>query len=326
LEIFKKLGNILVFYDHKESQKEFQDNFDAQGFSPERTRTDINREYILCEFKEYTCYWQLYDKSSSTGVEKVTTSLIRGKHYSLVGGEKSGRTSFLHAIAQTVPYTEGKLEVNNLLKFAFVEERSYVFPLSFRENVIFGKEFNEELYDKVLSCCCLQPDVEKLPYKDFTILSKIETPFLTEDMKSRIALARALYSQSDVFLIDNVFMHIDKILHQKIWRRVFRGMLRSRTVLICLNEREYIKETDSLLFFDKGKLLIEGNYSSLDRKNIGLINGVINHNDMLIEDVLDISEKLDLIYENTNTSTYTKQEANNDGGLLSNNDYLDLRT
>ena len=88
-----------------------------------------------------------------------------------------------------------------------------------RENICFGKPFDQEKYDKICDICCLLPDFEIMGAGDLTeVGSKGVT--LSGGQKARIALARAVYSDSDIYLLDDPLSAVDSHVGHRIWNEV----------------------------------------------------------------------------------------------------------
>ncbi len=108
---------------------------------------------------------------------------------------------------------------------AFVEQEPYIFSGKFIDNITFGKKFDKELYEKVLTACCLREDLKEFANGDQTEIGE-KGVTLSGGQKARLSLARAVYSQSDIYLLDDPLSAVDskvaKILHDKC----IRGLLK----------------------------------------------------------------------------------------------------
>ena len=75
-----------------------------------------------------------------------------------------------------------------------------------KDNILFGHDLDEKFYNKIVSCCSLRPDLEMMPSGDMTEIGE-KGINLSGGQKARISLARALYSNGDIYLLDDQIVH-----------------------------------------------------------------------------------------------------------------------
>ncbi|CAD8095252.1 unnamed protein product [Paramecium sonneborni] len=167
---------------------------------------------------------KLNDLSVGWKQEKLLKQInfeINPKDFILITGKiGSGKTSFLLALIDDGPLYLGgfKSERENLTK-SYVEQDPILFEDSIQNNITFGKVFIEELYLKVIEVVCLKEDIEKMQQKDQTMINDRVTT-ISGGQKTRIALARALYSLSDLIILDDPFSSLDKQVQIQIYQNL----------------------------------------------------------------------------------------------------------
>ena len=119
----------------------------------------------------------------------------------LVGPVASGKSSLLHAIAGEMRKTSGKITLVG--KRAYCPQTPWIQNASARENIIFGSEFDQVWYDQVVHACALTSDFELFQSGDQTEIGEMGIN-LSGGQKARINLARAIYCQADLTLLDDV--------------------------------------------------------------------------------------------------------------------------
>ena len=132
---------------------------------------------------------------------------------------------------------------------------------SIKENIIMGREFNQELYETVLKCCYLKDDLDNMPNNDENIVSDRGTT-LSRDQKSRIALARVLYSQFNIYLLDDPFSSLDSKILGKVFKRTILKMLSNKTRIIVMRNYDYLHYADRILMLDGNEAYL---YESFDK-------------------------------------------------------------
>ena len=157
--------------------------------------------------------------SQSNFTEILTKISIRRESPGLVlicGPVGSGKTSILATVLG------GELELTNgLVKHAgtvaYVSDTPWVFPGTVRENILFYLPYNEKLYREVIRVCQLERDFNSFPNKDLARIGE-HGGTLSGGQRTRIALARAVYSQADIYLLDDPLSSLDaKVAENLFW-------------------------------------------------------------------------------------------------------------
>jgi len=91
---------------------------------------------------------------------------------------------------------------------AYVSQTSWIQSGTVRDNVLFGKPMNNEEYDKAIRCCALDKDIENFPHGDLTEIGQRGLN-MSGGQKQRIQLARAVYNNADIYLLDDPFSAVD---------------------------------------------------------------------------------------------------------------------
>lgn len=137
---------------------------------------------------------------SQNTLEDLNLELKKGKLYAVIGMVGSGKSSFLSAILGEINLTEGQIKLNGNISYA--SQEAWVFGASVRQNILFGQPYERQRYQKVTKACALLRDFQQFPQGDLTIVGERGSS-LSGGQKARINLARALYRQSDIYLLDD---------------------------------------------------------------------------------------------------------------------------
>lgn len=151
-----------------------------------------------------------------------------GKCVIFTGSSGCGKTSVINSILECK---------DNDLCYAYSSQTSWIPQGTVRSAILFGKPWNEELYMLVTGICQLQHDFQSWKDGDLRVIDEGGTS-LSGGQKTRVALARCLYHQSEaaIFLFDDIFLNLDPNVGSKIFSRLFghKGFLNSpysRTIL-----------------------------------------------------------------------------------------------
>jgi len=118
----------------------------------------------------------------------------------VVGQVGSGKSSILSAILGDMEKIKGNVNVNG--KVAYVPQQAWIQNETLRQNILFANDYNEDYYKKVLESCALEPDLKILAAGDMTEIGE-KGINLSGGQKQRVSLARAVYSNADIYLLDD---------------------------------------------------------------------------------------------------------------------------
>lgn len=139
-----------------------------------------------------------------------------------------------------------------------------------RENITFGLEFDEDFYKQVLRACNLEDDLDQLEHGDQTIVGERGVT-LSGGQKARLSLARALYSRSDIYLLDDPLSAVDAKVANHIFEKAIRGMLKDKTVILVTHHLGFAKQADNVIVLDQGKIQAEGSFDEVSGKRVNLL-------------------------------------------------------
>lgn len=145
-----------------------------------------------------TAKWEPHQSENT--LEYLNFDLEKGKLYMVVGMVGSGKSSFLSAILGEIPPMVGSVHVQGSLSYA--SQEAWVFGATVRQNILFGEPYDRQRYQKVVKVCSLQRDFQQFPNGDQSIVGERGSS-LSGGQKARINLARCIYRQADVYLLDD---------------------------------------------------------------------------------------------------------------------------
>ncbi|CAB91574.1 vacuolar heme ABC transmembrane exporter Abc3 [Schizosaccharomyces pombe] len=225
--------------------------------------TEIPHEICL-EIKSGTFSW-----SKKTLKQQVTPTLRQinfvaknGELTCIFGKVGAGKSSLLEACMGNMYKNSGS--VFQCGSLAYAAQQPWIFDATIRENILFGSEFDPELYEKTIHACCLKRDFEIFTEGDQTEVGQ-KGASLSGGQKSRISLARAIYSQADIYLLDDVLSSVDQHVSRDLIKNLFgpEGFLRTHCVVLTTNSLNVLKEADSIYILSNGKIVEKGNYEHL---------------------------------------------------------------
>lgn len=130
----------------------------------------------------------------------MNLSVEKGKLYCLIGKVGSGKTSLLLTLLGETNLIQGQIKIEGSISYA--SQEAWIFVASVRDNIIFGESFDQQKYNKVVKVCALQQDFEQFGDGDQTIVGE-KGSSLSGGQKARINLARSIYRDADIYLLDD---------------------------------------------------------------------------------------------------------------------------
>ena len=274
-----------------------------------------NRDSAGIIFDNYSAYWT--KKSDKPCLKDISVSIKKGKLTAVVGKTGSRKTSLLISLLREIPMTTGKLSFDGSL--AYVEQEPVLFPLSIRENIIFGKEFDGPFYAQVLQVCCLNEDLRGFNHEDQTIIG--ERGFtLSNSQKARLSLARAIYSKSDIYLLDDPLSAVDDKIGEYIYDQAICGLLKEKTVILVVHHLKYIQRADKVLVMEDGLIKAQGTFADISTMNLDLsdfyMKGYKSREDEHENDRRIIQEQADPPGKENNSAKLTQEAEEEDSSSI----------
>jgi ATP-binding cassette, subfamily C (CFTR/MRP), member 4 len=204
-------------------------------------------------------------KTFKPTLSDINLKIRRGSLNAIIGKIGSGKTTLLLSLAGEIPYYEGSLRYKG--KMAYVEQEPMIFSSTLRENILFGNPYDPEFYNEVIEGCCLVDDIKLFANGDLTEIGE-KGINLSGGQKARVSLARAVYSRSDIYLLDDPLSAVDAKVAKKLFENAITGLLKDKTVLLATHQVHFVKGLDRIIVMDHGKVIGDGNYAELKNQNL----------------------------------------------------------
>ncbi|XP_051169843.1 ATP-binding cassette sub-family C member 10 [Leptopilina boulardi] len=187
----------------------------------------------------------------------------KGQLIGIMGRVGCGKSLLLDGILGEITKEEGIVAVNNLEKgFGFVKQIPWIQRGTIRENILFGKPYDHNKYKSIIRACALTDDLNTFPKKDLSGVGEAGMT-LSGGQKTRITLARAIYADKDIYLLDDILATLDMRVAKHIFNNVILGLLKNKTRIMCTHQTQYLIHADTVVEVSKGKILKQGKPSEI---------------------------------------------------------------
>ncbi|XP_063913978.1 probable multidrug resistance-associated protein lethal(2)03659 [Zophobas morio] len=226
---------------------------------------------LKCETSEIVCPQIVLSNVSvkvcgRTVLDKISIDINQGLNI-VVGPVGAGKSTLLKAIMQDCEMS-GNVRVLGSISYA--SEEPWLFPSSIKNNILFGEEYCEKRYEEILKICSLDYDLELIDGGDSTVVGDRGVN-LSKGQQTRVNLARALYKNSDIYLLDDSLASLDAHVSDHIFKECIQKFLKNKICVFVTNNLDYIQEADNIIMvdddsfscshnFDKKKLIDSGEY------------------------------------------------------------------
>ncbi|RHY85827.1 hypothetical protein DYB35_010371 [Aphanomyces astaci] len=168
----------------------------------------------------------------------INLTIQQGQFVVLHGAVGQGKSSLCAALLGEMRKLAGTVFVGG--EVAYFAQQSWIQNATIRDNILFGKPFDAAKYARVVEACALTKDMAGLPAGDHTEISQ-KGINLSGGQKARISLARACYSDADIFILDSPLSAVDAIVQNEIFTKCFLGLLRYKTILLVTHSHDIIQ-------------------------------------------------------------------------------------
>ena len=187
----------------------------------------------------------------------MSLSIKTGELEGVIGPVGSGKSAFLDSLLGEMQRTEGQISVNRPQRgIGFVKQEPWLQQGTIRDNIMWGKAFQYSWYNKVVEACALKLDFDQLSRGDLSQVGEGGAA-LSGGQKARVALARAVYQDRELYLIDDIFSAVDGDVAAHIYRRCIMGLLRDKTRVLCTHQNRFVAAADTILILSEGRIVTQ---------------------------------------------------------------------
>jgi ATP-binding cassette, subfamily C (CFTR/MRP), member 1 len=226
--------------------------------------------------------------ADSIQIKDLSLKIHKGEFICIIGGVGSGKSSLISALLgdmiymdqDTINEFQGKKmddDVRNEIiqrshKFkgevklggsvSYVQHTPWIQNKTIRDNILFGLPMDEDKYNKIIELCELASDLEILPGGDLTEIGE-KGINLSGGQKARVSLARAVYADREILLMDDPISALDSNVKKSIFKNLFLSELKHKTRILVTHAVEFLDKVDRVIIMEKGRIKYFAPYEDL---------------------------------------------------------------
>jgi ATP-binding cassette, subfamily C (CFTR/MRP), member 1 len=198
-------------------------------------------------------------------IQGIDFTIGRNELVAVIGSVGSGKSSLLAALAGDMRKTSGKVRMGGTR--ALCAQYAWIQNATVMDNILFGKPLKTSLYNRVIDACALRPDLEMLPGGDRTEIGE-KGITVSGGQKQRLNIARAIYFDADIILMDDPLSAVDAHVGRHIMDNAICGpLLKDKARVLCTHQLWVLNRCDRIIWMEDGGIKKIDTYDNLMREN-----------------------------------------------------------
>ncbi|XP_047332548.1 ABC transporter C family member 12-like [Impatiens glandulifera] len=208
-------------------------------------------------------YFSWDSKKVNPTLSDINLDIPVGSLVAIVGGTGEGKSSLISAILGEIPsVADASVVIRGSV--AYVPQISWIFNATVRDNILFGSDFDTSRYWKTIDVTALEYDLDLLPGRDLTEIGERGVN-ISGGQKQRVSMARAVYSNADVYIFDDPLSALDAHVGQQVFIKCIKERLQGKTRVLVTNQLHFLPRVDKIILVSEGMIKEEGTFEELSR-------------------------------------------------------------
>ncbi|DAZ98872.1 TPA: hypothetical protein N0F65_002597 [Lagenidium giganteum] len=247
-------------------------------------------------------------------LQAISLTAKAGQLHAVVGAVGAGKSTLLSGILGDAQCCRGTVAKRGSV--AYVSQQPFIQNATLRDNITFGLEFDQARYDEAVRVSCLKHDLAILPDGDLTAIGD-KGINLSGGQRTRVAIARAVYQDADIYLLDDILSAVDSHVGRDIFEQCIKSKLKMKLVLLVTHSLSFLDQCDRITVLGSGRIVESGSFKQLMTQQQGALAQLIaTHSDHeSISDHTDATDKSEDDQIEENERLRARSTLRNDGSV-----------
>ncbi|KAI9350735.1 P-loop containing nucleoside triphosphate hydrolase protein [Obelidium mucronatum] len=222
-------------------------------------------------------------------ITDLTLTIRRGEIIAVVGDLSSGK-SLLAAIMGQINRSTGTMHTHGTC--GYVPQEPWLIDANIRDNILFGLDFDDQKYTDTIRLVGLTRDLMLMSNGDESRISDLN---LSASQKQRLSLARCIYHDCDVILLEDCLSDFEQGNARRMFKECFRNnLLKTKAIVLVTQQKQFLKDCDRILVLKNGRVIEDGTFTELKEKKVNFsawVNDFVVHeaNELTIRAIMELN-------------------------------------
>ncbi|KAG0069645.1 hypothetical protein BGZ89_002459 [Linnemannia elongata] len=200
------------------------------------------------------------EEKGTFGLKNIDLKIPRGQLVAIVGAVGSGKSSLLNALVGEMKKVSGTMSYGGTI--GYCPQSAWIQNATVKDNILFGLPLDEARYQRVIKDCALERDIQILPDGDQTEIGERGIN-LSGGQKQRVNIARAVYYDADVVLLDDPLSAVDAHVGKYLFKNCILGALQGKTRVLVTHQLHVLPQVDYVICMKDGEIVERGTFHEL---------------------------------------------------------------
>ncbi|KAJ3217850.1 Multidrug resistance-associated protein 4 [Dinochytrium kinnereticum] len=198
--------------------------------------------------------------SAKTILRNLDITVKRGESVAVVGPVGSGKSSLLNALLGEMEPLPGTRMAIRSRKIAYCTQTPFILSGSIKDNITFGRPLDEKWLSEVIKACAMDSDIKLFSDGVETVIGERGVT-LSGGQRARLALARAVYSNADIYLLDDPLSAVDTKVGRHLFEKCINGILKEKTRILVTHQLQFSRRCSSIILLENGTISAKGDHA-----------------------------------------------------------------
>ncbi|CAF0960595.1 unnamed protein product [Rotaria sordida] len=210
---------------------------------------------VVCNLER--AQWEM---NASFSLDSIVFNAHPGDLICIVGPVGSGKSSLLQTLTGEISFFDGHVRLHG--SFCYVPQESWIFSSTIKKNILLGKGYDPQLFQRVVQATTLDSDFAQLSNGENTLVGD-QGAMLSGGQKARVNMARALYRNADIYLLDDPLSAVDVKVAKHLFEKSIKGYLREKICILVTHQIQYLQNATKIILLYNGEIASMGTYNDL---------------------------------------------------------------